>query len=76
MRECPEMEKAAGEVQWIELPFQPDRRAGSEHIESEGRSFLYRSNNLKNAWKRGNVDSVLRKRTVQFAWSVAEVLIP
>lgn len=36
---------------------------------------MYGRNNLKKKKKVGNVGNILRKRTVQFAWSVAEVLI-
>lgn len=62
------MGEAAGDVQFIEAAIQLDLegRVGSEQVESEGRSFLYQSNNLRKTRKRRNVGRILRTEREQF----------
>lgn len=76
MLEGSKTEKAAGEVQFTDLALQPglEEWAGSDHVEGERRSFMYRNNNLQNAQKRGIAGCVLGNRTVQFACSIVAIL--
>lgn len=66
MHRSSEKGEAAREVGLTEVASQPglERSAGSEHLESKGRSFLYQSKDLKKKKSTvgGNVVGILREQ--------------